>query len=353
MTMSRIISGTTANTDAARSRCPRRCRRARSGSPSAGSSPARRSAPRARRRRCPAARPARVRAHGERRHPVAAPHERVLLPELEARELAERHHAPAGDRHLQRAQRRHGRALLVDGARDDVHQIDVVAHLRHRRAGDRRVQHRGDRRGADADLPRLVLVDPELELARRLHPVEVDVPRLGIRRDDLREALRDLRHLVLVRSAHAVLHRPADGRSELERRDAPDHVGKLLGEQLLQAVVDALSLLEALGDDHQLREERVRELHVERQVEADRAAADVGAPVVDVLVLGERRLEPLRGRPRRRRSRRSAAGSGRRRARAGRRRERTAPGRTAAGRAPPRTRRSSPRSSATSRASRR
>ena len=33
-------------------------------------------------------------------------------------------------------------------------------------------------------------------------------------------------------------------------------------------------------------EEGVRALHVERQVEADRAAADVGAPALDVLVLG-------------------------------------------------------------------
>ena len=49
--------------------------------------------------------------------------------------------------------------------------------------------------------------------------------------------------------------------------------------------------VEVLGNDHRLREELVLQLHVERQVEADRAAADVGAPVVDVRILGEELLE--------------------------------------------------------------
>ena len=39
---------------------------------------------------------------------------------------------------------------------------------------------------------------------------------------------------------------------------------------------------EVLRDDHGLGEEGVRQLHVERQVEADRAAADIGAPARDV-----------------------------------------------------------------------
>ena len=50
-------------------------------------------------------------------------------------------------------------------------------------------------------------------------------------------------------------------------------------------------LLETLGHDHHLGEEGIGQLHVEWQVKADRAAADVGAPVVDVLVLRQRFLE--------------------------------------------------------------
>ena len=110
---------------------------------------------------------------------------------------------------------------------------------------------------------------------------------------DLGELQRDAAHLVLVRARHPVLQRPADRRPELERRDAADDVGELLGQQLLELHLQPFARLDVLGDDHELGEERVGELDVERQDEADRAATDVGAVVVDVGVVLQQRLQAL------------------------------------------------------------
>ena len=71
---------------------------------------------------------------------------------------------------------------------------------------------------AQPEQARLILVDPDAQLAGRLVPIEVDAPRIGIPGDDLREPQRGLPHLFLVGPAHAILYRPADGRPELERR---------------------------------------------------------------------------------------------------------------------------------------
>jgi hypothetical protein len=57
--------------------------------------------------------------------------------------------------------------------------------------------------------------------------------------------------------------------------------------------LQTLARLEVLGHDHELAEERIGELHVERQDEADRAAADVGAVVVDVGVFTQDFFQPL------------------------------------------------------------
>ena len=134
----------------------------------------------------------------------------------------------------------------------------------------------------------------------------VDGLRIG--RDDLGELERDLAHLRDVGAADAILHRPADRRPELERRDAADDARKIVGQNLLELLPQPLARGDILGDDHRLREEVVRQLDVERQIEADRAAADIGAPARDVgIVLRARRRS---GGPRSRwhRSRRSAAG---------------------------------------------
>ena len=92
-----------------------------------------------------------------------------------------------------------------------------------------------------------------------------------------------LAHLVHVRAADAILHRPADRRPELERGDPRDRGREILGQHLLELGLQPLARVDVLGDDHRLGEEVVRQLDVERQVEADRAPADIGAPALDVV----------------------------------------------------------------------
>ena len=82
-----------------------------------------------------------------------------------------------------------------------------------------------------------------------------------------------------VRAADAILHRPADRRAELERRDARrPTLGNCSASTFSSFALQPLARRHVLGDDDRLGEEVVGQLHVERQVEADRAAADIGAP---------------------------------------------------------------------------
>ena len=126
----------------------------------------------------------------------------------------------------------------------------------------------------------------------RLVPVVVDVARVGVLAEHLREGLRQLARRAGIGAADAELQRPADRRPELQRAHARQHVVEVVGEGLLQARLHAGALLEALGDDHGLGEEVVGELGVERQVEADGALADVEAPVLDVGVGLQQLLDP-------------------------------------------------------------
>ena len=94
-----------------------------------------------------------------------------------------------------------------------------------------------------------------------------------------------------VRPAHPILHRPADRRPKLERRHARDRARQLLGQRLLQLGVQPVARRDVLGDHHSLREEVVGELDVEGQVEADRAAPDIGAPARDVGIVLQHGVE--------------------------------------------------------------
>ena len=96
------------------------------------------------------------------------------------------------------------------------------------------------------------------------------------------EPQRDVPHLAHIRAADAILHRPAHGRAEPQRRDPADHAREILRERRLEPRLQPLARCHVLGDDDRLGEEVVRQLDVERQIEADRAAADIGAPVLDV-----------------------------------------------------------------------
>ena len=112
----------------------------------------------------------------------------------------------------------------------------------------------------------------------------------GIGGDDLGELEGDLAHLRQIGTADAVLHRPADRRSELQRIDAADHARKLIGQDLFELDPEPFARRDVLGHDHGLGEEVVGQLHVERQIEADGAAPHIGAPARDIgIVLRARR----------------------------------------------------------------
>ena len=134
---------------------------------------------------------------------------------------------PLGSGDLQVAQRRERERAPRRRARDDVDEIDVVAHLRDRRAGDDGVELLGERLRAQAEQARLVLVDADAHACAGSIQSKLTLRVCGFGADDLRDAEGDLAHLADVRPADAVLHRPADRRAELERsRRAPTSVGK-------------------------------------------------------------------------------------------------------------------------------
>ena len=93
-------------------------------------------------------------------------------------------------------------------------------------------------------------------------------PTLRVGADDLGELQRQPAHGLDVRSAEPVLDRPADRRPEVERVDEAVDADEVLAQQLLQARRDPLAGVEIPGDDHDLAEEGIGELLVERQVEA-------------------------------------------------------------------------------------
>ena len=84
-----------------------------------------------------------------------------------------------------------------------------------------------------------------------------------------------------VRSFHKPVSDAADGVQMLRRR--------------AELFAQALARRNILGDDDELAEEVVAELHVERQIEADDAAPHIGAPMGDVGVGREHAVEPGRG----------------------------------------------------------
>jgi len=68
---------------------------------------------------------------------------------------------------------------------------------------------------------------------------------------------------------------------------------ELIAQQLLQPGLDAIARRKVSRDDHDLAEEGIGELLVERQVEAHGAAPDIGAPAHDVGVADQRFLQPV------------------------------------------------------------
>ena len=235
--------------------------------------------------------------HRHRGPPVPAPDNGIFLAVIDGRDLAQRNGPPVRQRHLQRADRRQRHALLGGGPDQHVDEIDPAAHLGGGDAGYDRVQGQGQLLRAQAQEARLVLVDPDPDRARRLHPVVVDVLGTGGGPDLLSDLERDRAHLVRLRPAHPVLQRPSDRRAKFQRIDPPDNARELGRQRVLQLRLHALPLLQSLGDDHGLGEEVVGKLNVEGQIEPHGALSDIGAPVVHVLIALQELVHPRRDVP--------------------------------------------------------
>ena len=81
-----------------------------------------------------------VAAHGDRRHAIAAPQDRVLHAHLDMADLLERDHAP-----IARSEGEIGEAggvepLGAGAAGDDIDRADILAHLRDRHAREQELQ---------------------------------------------------------------------------------------------------------------------------------------------------------------------------------------------------------------------
>ena len=138
------------------------------------------------------------------------------------------------------------------------------------------------------------MVDLDLDRARRLHPVVIDVPGTGGRPYGLSDLERDGAHLVRFGSAHPILERPSDGGAELQRVHSPDNARELGRQRPLQLRLHPLALLQPLGDHHGLGEKVVGKLNVEGQIEPYGTLPDIGAPVVHVLVALQELVHPGR-----------------------------------------------------------
>ena len=69
-------------------------------------------------------------------------------------------------------------------------------------------------------------------------------------------------------------------------------LGNCVASTVLETRLKPLACRHVLGDDNSLGEEVVGQFHRKRQIEADRAAADIGAPACDVGIFRQHVVEP-------------------------------------------------------------
>ena len=105
---------------------------------------------------------------------------------------------------------------------------------------------------------------------------------------------RNIPHLVQIRAAHAILHRPPDRWTEAQRRHPGHRARKLLRERCLQLRVKPFPRGHILCDDDGLRKEVVLQLNIEWQIEADRAPPDIGTPSFDIGIAFEQVVKSCR-----------------------------------------------------------
>src|SRR5690606_12507120 len=87
---------------------------------------------------------------------------------------------------------------------------------------------------------------------------------------------------------------PADWRAELQPRHSHRKVRELdTGEHLVEFGLQSVASLQILGHDDELGDEVIVELNVEREIEADRSAADVARIACDILVPVDKALDAV------------------------------------------------------------
>ena len=238
-----------------------------------------------------------VAAHGEHEIAIAPPQDRLLVLEVEPRDLRQRHGDAVAGRDRQAGQTVEVEPLVRHGACHHVDGLDAFAILRHGEAGQQRLQRLRDVLRGQTDGAGAVLIDFQPDRLRLLVPVEMRIDELAIVRHHLADLLGDVAHLQRVGPDDAELHRVADGRTEREPVDAGARFGKrAVGKRLFEARLDALARLQVLGHDDDLGKVRVGQNRVEPEPEARRALSYVARIGHDVGITDEHALGLLRSR---------------------------------------------------------
>ena len=131
----------------------------------------------------------------------------------------------------------------------------------------------------------LVLIDVNAQLASGIAPIEVDILKVGRCRHDFCDFLGDGSNLRQVFSAHAVLNRPADGRSQFQREKSYRSAGKIFIKGFLQARPHAFPGLGVFCHDDSLRKEVVLKLFIKRQIKTNGTPSNIGTPMIDIRIV--------------------------------------------------------------------
>src|SRR5688500_4187360 len=102
--------------------------------------------------------------------------------------------------------------------------------------------------------------------------------------DNVGDLVAELTYPSQVRSRHAILQRPSSGWSKLQRGEPRHRLRDFLRYCGVQTGANPFTRLYTCCDNDCLCEEIVRHLDVQRQIEADGAAADISGPSVDIRI---------------------------------------------------------------------
>ncbi|MNF56772.1 hypothetical protein D3C84_382730 [compost metagenome] len=184
-------------------------------------------------------------------------------------------------------------ALLRHGTGHDVDQVLALTQLRQGCAvhhGLGRQRHVGRR---EAKRARLVLIELHFQRAHRVVPVELEVAHLRVGPNHLLHVAGNLAHHLGIGTYDAELHRVADRRPQLEAGHAHPRLRELLVSRGHQPLTYPFTCIQVLGHYNELGESRIRQLGVEREIEARCAGAGVGGIETHVLVLRQDLLHAL------------------------------------------------------------